>query len=136
MPVEKKKTIPAPEVANPIGASNIRVGGFRLRNGLPTYSFPKSFALDEEYPWAGFDMRVQVSGLPGHLPANAGWRELRLTAPDGRILEGNPAQMQSRTIRRTTGGSAAVLPVSGAIFDATRWRRFPCCPAGRKACCG
>ena len=128
MPVAKKKTIPAPEMANPIGATNIRVGGFHLRNGLPTYSFPKSFAMDEEYPWAGYDMRVQVSGLPGHLPANAGWRELRLTAPDGRILEGNPEQMQSRTIRRTTGGSAAVLPVSGAIFDAHQVAPFSLLP--------
>ena len=128
MPVAKKKTIPAPEMANPIGATNIRVGGFHLRNGLPTYSFPKSFAMDEEYPWAGYDMRVQVSGLPGHLPADAGWRELRLTAPDGRILEGNPAQMQSRTIRRTTGGSAAVLPLSGAIFNAHQVAPFSLLP--------
>ena len=128
MPVAKKKTIPAPELANPIGTSNIRVGSFHLSNGLPTYSFPKSFAMDEEYPWAGYDMRVQVSGLPGHLPANAGWRKLRLTAPDGRILEGNPVQMQSRTIRRTTGGSAAVLPVSGAIFDASQVAPFSLLP--------
>ncbi len=128
MPVAKKKTIPATEVANPIGASNIRIEGFRLRNGLPTYDLPKSFALDEEYPWAEFRMRLQISGLPGPLPANAGWRELRLTAPDGRILEGNPALMQSRTIRRTTGGSSEVLPVSGAIFDASQVAPFSLLP--------
>ncbi len=116
-PEAKRKILLQPETPNVTAASTIRVGGLQLRKGLPVYSLPKAFAMDEEYPWAEFEMQLQVTGLPDDLPAVAGWRTLKLTAPDGRVLQGNEAMMQARTIRRMKGGTANLLPVSGAIFD-------------------
>ena len=123
------KSVTPPESANPAAGAGIRLGELILRNGLPTYSYPKAWAFDEKVKEALYEMKLQVSGLPGGLPTTAGWQTLRLTAPDGQVLEGKGQAMQSRKIRRSILGDPTILPVDNAIFDAkdaATFSRIPC----------
>lgn len=61
-------------------------------------------------------MTLKVSGLPDGLPADAAWRELRLTAPDGRVVEADRAAMQRMRIRQENQWKDG-LEVPGLLFD-------------------
>ena len=130
-PEKAEKPQTTPEFANPTAGAGIRIEGFVLRSGLPAYSYQKVWSENEDVNNASYDMHLQISGgtnLSEGIPVGAGWRTLRLTAPDGRVLEGQDTAMQSRTIHRLGSMNRTNLRVSSAIFERSAVAAFSSIP--------
>ena len=134
-PEKQRKPLNVPEFNNPTAGAGIRIEGFVLRNGLPTYYNPGPLGLDGIVKNSGYNMMLRATGFSGSsggIPVGAGWRTLRLTAPDGSVLEGNHSAMRSSTVRRERSEiyqGTAYLPVTSAIFEtsgAMAFSRIPC----------
>lgn len=97
--------------------AKVRIGKVLSLEGGPGVKFGWFPEGDGGTIMSVYRLKLEVSGLPADCRTYTRWQDVRLIAPDGRVVEADRGLMRRRSIRGAYSARPEVLSVGDAVFN-------------------